>query len=111
MWMCYMHVSRPPAMSVVSAVERLRSVFSNIEFECEHEIVYGFGRYGTDEELQIQIQLYSDAAAMCDDYIHGNLSISCLVSKLDGMNFQTYTVEIKKFLKNGGSENGSKNKV
>lgn len=107
MWKCYAHASRPVVTDVVSAVERLRSVFLDLEFEYAHEIVYGFERYGTDEKLKKEEQLYRNAVALCDNFLHANLCGSCLVSKLEAVNLQKHTVEIKKFLKleNGGSEN------
>lgn len=99
MWRCY--ASQPASANVVSAVERLRSEFSKLEFEYAHEIVYGFGRHGTDEELEKQERLYSYAVNLCDEFQCGNLSASGLVSKLDAVHMQTYTVEIKTFIKNG----------
>lgn len=107
MWRVYTNASRPAVTNLVSAVKRLQSVFSELEFEYAHEIQYGFGRHGTDEELENQEKLYSDAVALCDDFLDGNLCASCLVSKLDALSLQTHTVEIKGFIKNGEPETGS----
>lgn len=111
MWRCYANASRPASTNVVSAVEKLQSEFSKLEFEYAHEIVYGFGRHGTDEELKKQEQLYSDAVNLCDEFQCGNLSASGLVSQLDAMHMQTHTVELKMFIKNGEPETRSGNKV
>lgn len=96
--MAYKEASRPRATSIISVVTRVQSVFSDLELQQAREIEYGFGRSGSDEELAKLEKLYSDAGALCDKFLNGQLCESCLVSKLDAMNLQTYTVEIKTFI-------------
>ena len=61
MWMCYADASRPVATDVTSAVQRLQGIFGDLEFYYGHEIVYGFGRCGSEEELAAKEKLYNDA--------------------------------------------------
>lgn len=105
MWRCYANAPRPASTHLVSAVEKLRSEFSKLEFEYAHEIEYGFGRHGTDEELEKQEQLCSNAVNLCDEFQCGNLSASGLVSKLDAVHMQTHAVEIKTLIKKWRARN------
>lgn len=109
MWRCY--APQVVVTNLISAVEKLQSDFSKLEFEYAREIVYGFGRHGTDEELEKQEQLYRDATNLCDEFQCGNLSASVLVSKLDVMGLQSHTKDIKSFIKNGKPEAGPENQV
>lgn len=97
--LCYADASRPVATDVTSAVERLRGIFSDLEFYYGHEIIYGMGRYESEEELSAKEILYNRGKEMCDDFLNGSTSSSWgLVGSLDGINLEKHTDEIKEFI-------------
>lgn len=111
MYMCYAEASLPEAVDVISAVSRAQSLFSLLAFDAGHESVYGFGRYGTEEELQKLETQYRKAVSLCEKFERGKISCSCLVTKLDAMKLEDHTDEIKKFLKIEVQKNGVQSKV
>lgn len=106
MWMCYAEASRATATDVTSAVERARATFSDLAFEHAHEIVYGLGRYGTDQELEEREQFYNNAVSLCEKFQAGNISCAHLVAALDAMDLEEHTEQIKEFMSREVQQNG-----
>lgn len=102
--MCYADASRPAATDLRTAIIRAESVFSDLAFYYEHEIVYGLWRCMSDEELAKLAEQYRNAASLCGKYLEGDVSVAYLIAQLDGMNVDTE--EIKKFMTLEGCENG-----
>lgn len=104
--MCYADESRPAATDLRSSIIRARSVFSDLTFYYEHEMVYGFWRYSSDDELVKLTELYKNAVSLCDKYLEDKVSVTCLITQLDELNLDTE--EIKKFVTLQDRENGGK---
>lgn len=96
MWMAYQQESE--IKDERSAVEYLRQQFSNLQFDAEHEAVYGMGRFYTEEECSKIAKTYDLGMQACDDYLEGQLCIYCFVQRLQAFQLECFLRDIVDYL-------------
>lgn len=74
MWMCY--VQEIEITDLKSGVQNLLQNFRNLQFDAEHEAVYGMG-YQEEERNQLA-EKYGKGATICEEFLENGCQ-TCLV--------------------------------
>ncbi|KAF5292442.1 hypothetical protein FQA39_LY13989 [Lamprigera yunnana] len=82
MWMAYAERGCTKAVDLRTVVERLHDQFSALEFDAEHEAVYGLEKgHSVIECSELQVK-YETGVKLCDQFLQGLYSASCLIVHL-----------------------------
>ncbi|CAG9764638.1 unnamed protein product [Ceutorhynchus assimilis] len=93
MWLAY--VQETPTYSLTTAVENLAQLFSNLEFDAEHEANCGFERFKTIEECMELARKYSKAEEACNTYLH-TLDLTTFLTTIKHMDFAHFLDKVKR---------------
>jgi hypothetical protein len=110
MWMAYSMQSWPEATDVDSSVRRVKRELEDLQFDAEHEAVYGLGRIYTVEECDELAKKYERGVKLCEQYLEDNMCIQCLLKQLKSVGLENYTGIIEEFVNDESSRN-KKSKV
>lgn len=94
MWLAY--VEQKDAFNLTSAVENLYEHFKRLEFDADHESVYGFERFYRFEECTEIAKGYEKAAQVCDLYLQ-TCDLKTFLVNIKEMGFGAFLDEVKKF--------------
>lgn len=95
MWMAYVKVT--PAYDLISAVENLKEHFENLEFDAEHEAVYGMEKFYTAEECKEIAKKYRRGVEACDIYLNTS-DIKTFTNRIKELDLNHFLNEVKKFI-------------
>lgn len=98
MWMCYAEAARPAASDVRSSVDRLARSLEDLAFDAAHEVVYGFGRSGSDEYLRKEEKQYNNGAVICRLFLDGSISKRVFVDLMVGLGLEDCMEEVNSFI-------------
>lgn len=98
MWMLYSEASRPSAVDVPSAVNRLQQTFRDLGFEASHERVYGLGQYYTDEECNKLERKYNNGFEVCGLFLSGHITKTLLIDLLVALRLEDFLEEVQQFI-------------
>ncbi|KAF5280024.1 hypothetical protein FQA39_LY05405 [Lamprigera yunnana] len=103
MWMLYAQEHCTKALDLKSAVERLYEELGALEFDANHEAIFGMERYYTVQKFEINIRLeessnfcrelsdrFSKGIEICNKYANGNICLKCLQILLFSNNLGEY---------------------
>ncbi|KAF5291671.1 hypothetical protein FQA39_LY14308 [Lamprigera yunnana] len=106
MWMLYAQEHWTKSYDLKSAVERLYEELGPLEFDADHEAIYGMERYYTDNsvksfEINIRLEGSSNFCRELSDrfskgieiwykYLNGNICLKCLQIQLFSNNLEEY---------------------
>lgn len=113
MWMWYAEEARSKACDLQSAVVRLHKQFIDLEFDADHEMVYGLERWDSNDRIIVVRNRYRKGVKLCERFLNNSISIEYLLKRLRKIGLKEFIPEIEKFLKSNdrGTENVSKSKV
>uniref|UniRef100_A0A1Y1MTJ8 Uncharacterized protein n=1 Tax=Photinus pyralis TaxID=7054 RepID=A0A1Y1MTJ8_PHOPY len=104
MWMGYAaeHWTKP--VDARTGVERLVQEMSALEFDAQHEAVYGLGRFYTEEECHDIAKKYNRGIKLCILFLNGKYCLSCLIRKLCEAGLEESADDLKKWETSDSSE-------
>lgn len=94
MWLAY--VQETPAYNLTVAVENLAQHFRNLEFDAEHEAVYGMERFYTEDECMKIAENYRKGIEACKIYLRTSDLRSFLETHKE-LGLTQFLEEVKKF--------------
>lgn len=97
--MCYAEEHWVKPTDVRTAVERLQQQFQALQFDAEHEQIYGCNRFYTDQECVDLENRYTLGIELCVNFLQNKMCVRCLLSKLKQQKLGRFVGEIEVFLK------------
>jgi hypothetical protein len=96
MWMCYAEQSWTRAVDKYTAVERLVQQFDALQFDAEHEAVYGNGCFSPEycEELA---EKYRKGSELCQQFLDGHNCGFCLIKNLIELDLMVFITQLSEF--------------
>ncbi|KAF5289514.1 hypothetical protein FQA39_LY15069 [Lamprigera yunnana] len=81
MWMLYTEQHWTKAIDLKSAVERLYKKLGALEFDADHEAIYGMEKYYTVEQCEKLRDKYKIGRKVCKQFLKGKTCSQCLVKR------------------------------
>lgn len=97
MWMCY--VKEVEITDLESGVRNLSQKFSNLQFDAEHEAVYGMGRFLSEDECNELAKKYEAGHEVCQKFLQKRICEGCLVQELVKLGLQDFLPPINQYLR------------
>lgn len=95
MWLAY--VQQKDAYNLVSAVENLAQHLENLEFDAEHEAIYGMGQFYSYEECEEIAKNYRKGVEACNIYLHTS-DLRWFLERMKDLNLRQFLEEVEKFV-------------
>lgn len=97
MWMCY--VKEVEIIDLESGVRNLSQKFSNLQFDAEHEAVYGMGRFYSEDDCNELAKKYELGHEVCQKFLKEKICEECFVQELIKVGLREFLHPIKQYLK------------
>lgn len=97
MWMAY--VTEVNITDLKSGVQYLSQKFSNLQFDAEHEAVYGMGQFYTEEQCYELATKYQRACDVCEKFLMKFICEECLVQGLIQLELGGFLYPLKDYLR------------
>lgn len=101
MWMAYSEAAYPIAEDLYTAVQRLKCLLRDLEFEAEHSINYDYGTFRSYEqinELAKDAENYYKGGETCQAFLDGTINIENLCGRFIYLGLKNKLHDIGKFL-------------
>lgn len=98
MWMAYRNYRE--IVDLKSGLKSLISKFSDLEFDAEHEAVYGFGRFETEENCLRKARSYRKGRRICRRYLKLKISSRQFCEEMKKLGHENYLDELLPFMDN-----------
>ncbi|KAF5285981.1 hypothetical protein FQA39_LY16492 [Lamprigera yunnana] len=100
MWMLYAEQHWTNAIDLKSAVERLYENLCALEFDADHEAIYGMEKYYTVQEYEQLQDKYKIGRKVCGQFLKGKYFSQCLKDRLARIGLQHFLDRIHKYISN-----------
>ncbi|KAF5294291.1 hypothetical protein FQA39_LY13435 [Lamprigera yunnana] len=107
MWMAYAQPYWTKVVDLRSAVERLDKEFSALEFNTNHEAVYGLENYYTVRECEQLQGKYEKGRKICIKFLQEIYCASCLIMHLKKVRLEQFVDRIKERIKDYSDSDAS----
>ncbi|KAF5302976.1 hypothetical protein FQA39_LY10154 [Lamprigera yunnana] len=107
MWMLYSQEHWTKAFDVKSAVERLYEELSALEFDADHEAIYGMERYYTVQQCEKLLDKYKIGRKVCRKFLQGKTCSQCLVKRISEIGLRHFLDTINKYIKDRSDSSSS----
>ncbi|KAF5305660.1 hypothetical protein FQA39_LY09149 [Lamprigera yunnana] len=87
------------AIDLKSAVERLYEKLGALEFDADHEAIYGMEKYYTVEQCEKLRDKYKIGRKGCRQFLKGKTCSQCLVKRISDIGLQHFLDTISKYIK------------
>ncbi|KAF5296252.1 hypothetical protein FQA39_LY12589 [Lamprigera yunnana] len=98
-WMLYAEQHWTKAIDLKSAVERLYEKLGALEFDADHEVIYGMEKYYTVKQCEKLRDKYKIGRKVCRQFLKGNTCSQCLVKRISDIALQHFFDTISKYIK------------
>jgi len=95
MWMAYRETK--PAVDLRTAVVNLEQQYSDLQWDAEHEAVYGMGRFYSEEECTNLAKKYEKIVNTCSTYLN-NSNLETFLQIMKEMGYEHILDEVFKFI-------------
>ncbi|KAF5289303.1 hypothetical protein FQA39_LY15141 [Lamprigera yunnana] len=99
MWMLYAQEHWTKAFDIKSAVERLYEELGALEFDADHEAIYGMERYYTVQQCEELRDKYKIRRKVCRKFLQGKTYSQCLVKRISEIGLRHFLDTINKYIK------------
>ncbi|KAF5286269.1 hypothetical protein FQA39_LY16333 [Lamprigera yunnana] len=99
MWMLYAEQHWTKAIDLKSAVKRLYKKLGALEFDADHEAIYGVEKYYTVEQFEKLPNKYKIGRKVCRQFLKGQTCSQCLVKRISDIGLQHFLDTIRKYIK------------
>ncbi|KAF5282540.1 hypothetical protein FQA39_LY04947 [Lamprigera yunnana] len=98
-WMLYAEEHWSKAIDLKLAVERLYEKLGALEFDADHEAIYGMERYYTVQQCEELRDKYKIGRKVCRKFLKGKTCFQCLVKRINEIGLQHFLDTINKYIK------------
>ncbi|KAF5275422.1 hypothetical protein FQA39_LY06879 [Lamprigera yunnana] len=99
MWMLYIKQHLNKAIDLKSAVERLYEKLGALEFDADHESIYGIERYYTIQQCEQLRDKYKIGRKVCRKFLKEKMCSRCLVKRINEIGLRHFLDTINKYIK------------
>ncbi|KAF5278063.1 hypothetical protein FQA39_LY18398 [Lamprigera yunnana] len=99
MWMLYVEQHWTKAINQKLEEERLYEKLGALEFDADHEAIYGMERYYTVQQCEELRDKYKIRRKVCRKFLNGKTCSQCLVKRMSEMGLRHFLDTINKFIK------------
>ncbi|KAF5289936.1 hypothetical protein FQA39_LY14945 [Lamprigera yunnana] len=99
MWMLYAEQHWTKAIDLKSAVERLYEKLDALEFDADHEAIYGMAKYYTVEQCEKHRDKCKIGRKVCRQFLKGKTCSECFVKRISDSGLQHFLDTISKYIK------------
>ncbi|KAF5291282.1 hypothetical protein FQA39_LY03433 [Lamprigera yunnana] len=107
MWMLYAQEHRTKVFDLKSAVERLYEELGALEFDADHEAIYGMERYYTVQQCEEHRDKYKIGRKVCRKFLQGKTCSQCLVKRISKIGLRHFLDTINKCIKDCSDSSSS----
>ncbi|KAF5287819.1 hypothetical protein FQA39_LY15680 [Lamprigera yunnana] len=90
-----------------SAVERLYEELGALEFDADHEAIYGMERYYTGQQCEELRDKYKIGRKVCRKFLQGKTCSQCLVKRISEIGLRHFLDTINKYIKDCSDSSSS----
>ncbi|KAF5273864.1 hypothetical protein FQA39_LY00979 [Lamprigera yunnana] len=99
MWMLYAQEHWTKSYDLKSAVERLYEELGALEFDADHEAIYGMERYYTVQQCEKLRDKYKIGRKVCRKFLQGKTCSQCLVKRISEIGLRHFLDTVNKYIK------------
>ncbi|KAF5302144.1 hypothetical protein FQA39_LY10479 [Lamprigera yunnana] len=99
------------AFDLKSAVERLYEELGALEFDADHEAIYGMERYYTVQQCEELRDKYKIGRKVCRKFLQGKTCSQCLVKRISEIGLRHFLDTINKYIKDCSDSSSSDEEV
>ncbi|KAF5279656.1 hypothetical protein FQA39_LY18260 [Lamprigera yunnana] len=107
MWMLYAQEYWTKSYDLKSAVERLYEELGALEFDADHEAIYGMERYYTVQQCEELRDKYKIVRKVCRKFLQGKTCSQCLVKRISEIGLRHFLDTVNKYIKDCGDSSSS----
>ncbi|KAF5294571.1 hypothetical protein FQA39_LY13330 [Lamprigera yunnana] len=107
MWMLYAQEHCTKAFDLKSAVERLYEKLGALEFDADHEAIYGMERYYTVQQCEELRDKYKYGRKVCRKFLQGKTCSQCHVKRISEIGLRHFLDTINKYIKDCSDSSSS----
>ncbi|KAF5281366.1 hypothetical protein FQA39_LY17808 [Lamprigera yunnana] len=93
-----------------SAVERLYEELGALEFDADHEAIYGMERYYTIQQCEELRDKYKIGRKVCRKFLQGKTCSQCLVKRISEIGLRHFLDTVNKYIKDCSDSSSSSDK-
>ncbi|KAF5298108.1 hypothetical protein FQA39_LY02532 [Lamprigera yunnana] len=94
-------------LSYSSAVERLYEELGALEFDADHEAIYGMERYYTVQQCEELRDKYKIGRKVCRKFLQGKTCSQCLVKRISEIGLRHFLDTVNKYIKDCSDSSSS----
>ncbi|KAF5269110.1 hypothetical protein FQA39_LY08780 [Lamprigera yunnana] len=107
MWMLYAQEHWTKSYDLKSAVERLYEELGALEFDADHEAIYGMERYYTVQQCEELRDKYKIGRKVCRKFLQGKTCSQCLVKRISKIGLRHFLDTVNKYIKDCSDSSSS----
>ncbi|KAF5278435.1 hypothetical protein FQA39_LY05924 [Lamprigera yunnana] len=107
MWMLYAQEHWTKSYDLKSAVERLYEELGALEFDADHEAIYGMERYYTVQQCEELRDKYKIGRKVCRKFLQGKACSQCLVKRISEIGLRHFLDTVNKYIKDCSDSSSS----
>ncbi|KAF5282118.1 hypothetical protein FQA39_LY17674 [Lamprigera yunnana] len=107
MWMLYAQEHWTKSYDLKSAVERLYEELGALEFDADHEAIYGMERYYTVQQCEELRDKYKIGRNVCRKFLQGKTCSQCLVKRISKIGLRHFLDTVNKYIKDCSDSSSS----
>ncbi|KAF5291679.1 hypothetical protein FQA39_LY14316 [Lamprigera yunnana] len=107
MWMLYAQKHWTKSYDLKSAVERLYEELGALEFDADHEAIYGMERYYTVQQCEELRDKYKIRRKVCRKFLQGKTCSQCLVKRISEIGLRHFLDTVNKHIKDCSDSSSS----
>ncbi|KAF5289986.1 hypothetical protein FQA39_LY14921 [Lamprigera yunnana] len=107
MWMLYAQEHWTKSYDLKSAVERLYEELGALEFDSDHEAIYGMERYYTVQQCKELRDKYKIGRKVCRKFLQGKTCSQCLVKRISEIGLRHFLDTVNKYIKDCSDSSSS----
>ncbi|KAF5281562.1 hypothetical protein FQA39_LY05097 [Lamprigera yunnana] len=107
MWMLYAQEHWTKSYDLKSAVERLYEELGALEFDADHEAIYGMERYYTVQQCEELRDKYKIGRKVCRKFLQGKTCSQCLVKRISEIELRHFLDTVNKYIKDCSDSSSS----
>ncbi|KAF5293928.1 hypothetical protein FQA39_LY13633 [Lamprigera yunnana] len=107
MWMLYAQEHWTKSYDLKSAVERLYEELGALEFDADHEAIYGMERYYTVQQCEELRDKYKIGRKVCRKFLQGKTCSQCLVKRISEIGLRHFLDTVNKYIKDCSDSSSS----
>ncbi|KAF5277664.1 hypothetical protein FQA39_LY18452 [Lamprigera yunnana] len=111
MWMLYAQEHWTKSYDLKSAVERLYEELGALEFDADHEAIYGMERYYTVQQCEELRDKYKIGRKVCRKFLQGKTCFQCLVKRISEIGLRHFLDTVNKYIKDCSDSSSSDEEV